>query len=135
MDPRKTMMIGGEFSGRLLDWYSEILTNEAREVAMNDQGLKNLTLDMREDSLYYVGQHIWMNIQVFINPMVNSIQVLLFKYPLVCPRYLYSSHRYISFCHYSGADSGPFCRGGGVATKTRGGIIRTIMIVANIITF
>jgi hypothetical protein len=57
--------------------YSEILTNEAREVAMNDQGLKNLTLDMREDSLYYVGQHIWMNIQVFINPMVKSIQVLL----------------------------------------------------------
>lgn len=51
--------------------YSEFLTNEARKVALNDQDLKNLTLDMKEDSLYYVGQHIWMNIQVFINPMVN----------------------------------------------------------------
>jgi hypothetical protein len=51
--------------------YSEILTMEARKVALNDQGLKNLTLDMKEDYLYYVGQHVYLNIQVFINPMVN----------------------------------------------------------------
>jgi hypothetical protein len=51
--------------------YSEILTMEARKVALNDQGLKKLTLDMKEDYLYYVGQHVYLNMQVFINPMVN----------------------------------------------------------------
>jgi hypothetical protein len=53
--------------------YSDILTSEARSVAMRDQNLKNLTLDMKEDALYFVGQHIYLNVQVFINPMVSRI--------------------------------------------------------------
>jgi len=53
--------------------YSNSLTQEVRSVAQRDQGLKNLTLDMKPDHLYYVGQHIYLNMQVFINPMVASL--------------------------------------------------------------
>jgi len=28
---------------------------------------------MRDDHLYFVGQHIYLNVQVFINPMVASL--------------------------------------------------------------
>lgn len=44
--------------------YSNSLTQEVRSVAQRDQGLKNLTLDMKPDHLYYVGQHIYLNMQV-----------------------------------------------------------------------
>ena len=53
--------------------YSEILTKEARMIATRDQSLKNLTLAMKEDELYFVGQHIYLNVQVFINPMVSQL--------------------------------------------------------------
>ncbi|KAL3789256.1 hypothetical protein ACHAW5_001666 [Stephanodiscus triporus] len=53
--------------------YSEILTKEARSVAMQDQNMKNLTLDMKENELYFVGQHIYLNVQVFINPMASHL--------------------------------------------------------------
>ncbi len=53
--------------------YSEILTKEAKAVAVRDQSLKNLTLDMKVDELYFVGQHIYLNVQVFINPMVSRV--------------------------------------------------------------
>ena len=53
--------------------YSEILTKEARNIAMKDQNMKNLTLDMKENELYFVGQHIWLNVQVFINPTVGHL--------------------------------------------------------------
>lgn len=53
--------------------YSEFLTKKSRSIAMKDQQLKNLTLDMRDDHLYFVGQHIYLNVQVFINPMVASL--------------------------------------------------------------
>ncbi len=53
--------------------YSEILTKEARMIATRDQSLKNLTLDMKENELYFVGQHIYLNVQVFINPMVSQL--------------------------------------------------------------
>lgn len=57
--------------------YSDILTSEARSVAIRDQNLKNLTLDMNEDELYFVGQHIYLNVQVFINPMVSRALSLI----------------------------------------------------------
>ncbi len=44
--------------------YSNSLTQEVRTVAQRDQGLKNLTLDMKPDLLYFVGQHIYLNMQV-----------------------------------------------------------------------
>ena len=53
--------------------YSEFLTKKSQSIAMKDQQLKNLTLDMRDDHLYFVGQHIYLNVQVFINPMVASL--------------------------------------------------------------
>ena len=53
--------------------YSEFLTKKSRSIAMKDQQLKNLTLDMRDDHLYFVGQHIYLNVQVFINPIVASL--------------------------------------------------------------
>ena len=53
--------------------YSEFLTKKSRSIALKDQQLKNLTLDMRDDHLYFVGQHIYLNVQVFINPMVASL--------------------------------------------------------------
>lgn len=53
--------------------YSEFLTKQARAVGMRDQRRKDLTLDMKEDTLYFVGQHIYLSMQVFINPMVASL--------------------------------------------------------------
>ena len=63
--------------------YSEFLTNSSRAIAEKDSGLKNLTLDMKPDYLYFVGQHIWMNIQVFINPMVRTNYLMRLSY-LLC---------------------------------------------------
>jgi len=40
---------------------------------MQDQNMKNLTLDMKENELYFVGQHIYLNVQVLINPMVSHL--------------------------------------------------------------
>eukprot|EP00970_Alexandrium_tamarense_P009189 scaffold1813_cov185-Alexandrium_tamarense.AAC.4 len=53
--------------------YSESLTQEARLVAIQDQNRRDLTLDMTNDKLYFVGQHVYLNVQVFINPMVASL--------------------------------------------------------------
>ena len=53
--------------------YSEGLTMASRKIASRDQGLKDLTLDMERDKLYFVAQHIVLNVQVFINPMVSVI--------------------------------------------------------------
>ncbi|KAL7530607.1 hypothetical protein ACHAXR_003590 [Thalassiosira sp. AJA248-18] len=53
--------------------YSQHLTSTARNIATKDQSLKNMTLDMKPDHLYFVGQHIYLNVQVFINPMVASL--------------------------------------------------------------
>ena len=53
--------------------YSDYMTKSVRSIAMLDQQLKNLTLDMKPDHLYFVGQHIYLNMQVFINPMVASL--------------------------------------------------------------
>jgi len=53
--------------------YSEHLTSTVRATAMKDSSRKDLTLDMKEENLYFVGQHIYMNAQVFINPMVASL--------------------------------------------------------------
>jgi len=53
--------------------YSESLTKSVRSIAMKDQNRKDLTLDMKEGHLYFVGQHIYLNMQVFINPMVASL--------------------------------------------------------------
>eukprot|EP00584_Thalassiosira_punctigera_P007847 CAMPEP_0172533554 /NCGR_PEP_ID=MMETSP1067-20121228/6217_1 /TAXON_ID=265564 ORGANISM="Thalassiosira punctigera, Strain Tpunct2005C2" /NCGR_SAMPLE_ID=MMETSP1067 /ASSEMBLY_ACC=CAM_ASM_000444 /LENGTH=395 /DNA_ID=CAMNT_0013318207 /DNA_START=14 /DNA_END=1201 /DNA_ORIENTATION=+ len=53
--------------------YSDYLTKSVRAQALQDQDRKDLTLDMKEDYLYFVGQHIYLNAQVFINPMVASL--------------------------------------------------------------
>ena len=53
--------------------YSSHLTNLARTIAQKDSSLKNLTLDMKEENLYFVGQHIYLNVQVFINPLVAAL--------------------------------------------------------------
>lgn len=53
--------------------YSEHLTSTVRATAMKDQNRKDLTLDMNKENLYFVGQHIYLNAQVFINPMVASL--------------------------------------------------------------
>jgi len=53
--------------------YSEHLTQKARLIAKEDQDRKDLTADMNDDHLYFVAQHIYLNIQVFINPMVSSL--------------------------------------------------------------
>ena len=53
--------------------YSAHLTDTARTIASKDQSLRNLTLDMTEDNLYFVGQHVYMNVQVFINPLVAAL--------------------------------------------------------------
>ena len=55
--------------------YSDFLTTRSRSIAMKDQNLKNLTLDMKPDHLYFVGQHIYLNVQVFINPMVSEVNI------------------------------------------------------------
>ena len=52
--------------------YSDYLTKRVRAVAIQDQDRKDLTKDMRDDHLYFVGQHIYLNMQVFINPMVSG---------------------------------------------------------------
>ena len=72
--------------------YSDYLTQQARKIAVRDQHLKDLTLNMDQDHLYFVGQHIYLNIQVFINPMVSEEQsncasheyVLLCDHDLTC---------------------------------------------------
>ncbi|KAL7478980.1 hypothetical protein ACHAW6_004730 [Cyclotella cf. meneghiniana] len=53
--------------------FSQSLTDEARAVAMKDSSRKDLTKHMREDYMYFVGQHLWLSLQVFINPMVASL--------------------------------------------------------------
>ena len=53
--------------------YSEDLTQWARQTALKDQGLKDLTSNMRQDHLYFVGQHLYLNAQAFINPLVASL--------------------------------------------------------------
>jgi len=53
--------------------YSEYLTGEMRSMAIKDQQRKDLTLDMKKDHLYFVGQHLYLSGQVFINPMVASL--------------------------------------------------------------
>jgi len=53
--------------------YTEYLTKAFRAIAMTDQSRKDLTADMKEDHLYFVAQHIYLNAQVFINPMVASL--------------------------------------------------------------
>ncbi|KAL7551273.1 hypothetical protein ACHAWF_014477 [Thalassiosira exigua] len=53
--------------------YSEYLTTQMREIANKDNHRKDLTSNMRPDHLYFVGQHLYLNLQVFINPMVASL--------------------------------------------------------------
>jgi hypothetical protein len=60
--------------------YSQSLTDEARTVAMKDQGRKDLTSDMTEDKLYFVGQHVWLSVQVRqadCKPKENVLSLLL----------------------------------------------------------
>jgi hypothetical protein len=44
--------------------YSETLTAEARSVARRDQSRTDLTSDMEKGKSYYVGQHLWLSLQV-----------------------------------------------------------------------
>eukprot|EP00804_Cyclotella_cryptica_P019508 CCRYP_006663-RA/>CCRYP_006663-RA protein AED:0.15 eAED:0.15 QI:286/1/1/1/0.66/0.5/4/493/463 len=53
--------------------YSQSMTDEARAMAMQDSSRRDLTRHMTEDYMYFVGQHLWLSLQVFINPMVASL--------------------------------------------------------------
>ena len=54
--------------------YSDILTRQIRSKKFwVDHNTLRLTRDMKEDRLYYVGQHLYLSGQVFINPMVASL--------------------------------------------------------------
>ncbi|KAL3796937.1 hypothetical protein HJC23_000690 [Cyclotella cryptica] len=49
------------------------MTDEARAMAMQDSSRRDLTRHMTEDYMYFVGQHLWLSLQVFINLMVASL--------------------------------------------------------------
>jgi len=55
--------------------YSEILTKEMKAKAKTDQNRVDLVKDMKTKNRanYYVGQHLWGSMQVFINPLVASL--------------------------------------------------------------
>ncbi|KAL3794771.1 hypothetical protein HJC23_012781 [Cyclotella cryptica] len=53
--------------------FSQSMTDEARAMAMQDLSRRDLTRHMTEDYMYFVGQHLWLSLQVFINPMVASL--------------------------------------------------------------
>lgn len=53
--------------------YSNALTIDARTMASKDQTLKNLTLDMEDDKLYFVAQHLYLNVQVCSAVLYNTL--------------------------------------------------------------
>eukprot|EP00804_Cyclotella_cryptica_P001931 CCRYP_007358-RA/>CCRYP_007358-RA protein AED:0.21 eAED:0.22 QI:0/0/0/0.75/1/1/4/0/197 len=53
--------------------FSQSMTDEARAMAMQDSSRRDLTRHMTEDYMYFVGQHLWLSLQVFINLMVASL--------------------------------------------------------------
>jgi hypothetical protein len=55
--------------------YSEYLTSEMRRKAQSDSSRTDLVEDMKTQNktTYYVAQHLWSSMLVFINPMVASL--------------------------------------------------------------
>jgi len=53
--------------------YSEDLTNEMKQKALEDVSRNDLVAAMESNKTYHVAQHIWGTLQVYINPLVASL--------------------------------------------------------------